>query len=132
MSPIPSSPQTLMYSSLLSLKFTVCFSIIVATCIYVFVCIYIDMYLYIYTNIFPIETCSVCIKLFACVFSELTICYCIVSWCALPRGRLFFSHSQHSLIVCNILCRVEMLYLSLSALTCPLLFSVSRMFCQSC
>lgn len=44
------------------------------------------MYIHIYNKTCSI--CIICILLFMCLFSGLTIWYCITSWCALAWGRI--------------------------------------------
>lgn len=60
----------------------------------------------IYTYVLLTITCSVCIVLFIGMFPELTIWYWITNWFAIPWGKTY-SHSQHSFVAFNSLCRVE-------------------------
>ena len=58
-------------------------------------------YAYAYTHIFLNINFSICIMLLICMFSGLTI------WYWLTIDVLNFSYSQHSLVACSSLCRVE-------------------------
>lgn len=73
------------------------FWLIVVTSIYV--------YAYIFWNI----TSLVCMRLIGYLFSELTIYYWVIKWCAFPWAN-YLSSSEHCFIVCTSLCRGEPLW----------------------
>lgn len=66
----------------------------------------LSVVIYKYIYMFLNTTCSVCIKIHICAFSERTIQCWVTSWCILLWGRLFLLYSA-SFVACSSLCRAE-------------------------